>query len=84
MNLRTFYFHKERVKIMKKVFEINSDILRKCGITPVIIDCLNEELEIRSREEIFADVLKGINNAIDERQIQKDSITMKAVEREGV
>lgn len=27
MNLRTFYFHKERVKIMKKVFDIEVD----CG-----------------------------------------------------
>ena len=47
---------------------INSDILRKCGITPVIVDCLDEELCIRTREDIFADILKGINNAIDERE----------------
>lgn len=77
-------FNEANMDFMAMVWErtekmINSDILRKCGITPVIIECLDEELCIRSREDIFADVIKGINRAIDERECQRDDITMTAV-----
>lgn len=51
---------------------INSDILKKCGIIPVIIECIDEDGCIRTREDIFSDVLEGINKALDKIEIDKN------------
>lgn len=70
-------FNEANIEFMATVWEraerlINDDILRRCGITTVIVECLDEKLQIRSQEQIFADVISGINKAIDEREIARD------------
>lgn len=51
---------------------INSNILQECGISTVVIECLDKDGCIRTREDIFNDVLNGINEAINFREIGLD------------
>lgn len=41
-----------------------SNILESCGITSVIVDCLDAKQNIRTRDDIFNDVISGIEEAI--------------------
>ena len=70
-------FNESDVSFMASVWDrteslINSNILQECGISTVIIECLDKDGHIRTREDIFNDVLNGINEAINFREIGHD------------
>ena len=66
-------FNESDVDFMATVWDrtnkfFKSHILEDCDIIPVIIECLDENLNIRSKEDIFKDVLDGVQKAIDMRE----------------
>lgn len=67
-------FNESNINFMATVWDrtealINSGILQECGISLLVIECLDDKHKIRSREEIFDNILHEINNAIDLREI---------------